>query len=55
MADRMRCSAIITHGSLGEGATLSFEGKVAVQKTYVDTLPGTPIIPGFAEFYTKEA
>jgi 4-hydroxy-tetrahydrodipicolinate synthase len=49
------CSAIIAHGSLGEGATLSFEEKVAVQKTYVEAVPGTPIIPGIAALSTKEA
>ncbi|MBB5350324.1 4-hydroxy-tetrahydrodipicolinate synthase [Haloferula luteola] len=49
------CSAIVVHGSLGEGATLSFEEKVALQKTYVDALPETPIIPGIAALSTKEA
>ncbi|HEY8960656.1 MAG TPA: dihydrodipicolinate synthase family protein [Luteolibacter sp.] len=49
------CSAIVCHGSLGEGATLSFDEKVALQKTYVDALPGTPIIPGIASLSTKEA
>jgi dihydrodipicolinate synthase/N-acetylneuraminate lyase len=48
-------SAIIVHGSLGEGATLSFEEKVALQKTYVEALPNTPIIPGVAALSTKEA
>ena len=32
------CTAIIPHGSLGEGATLSFEEKIALQKTYVEAL-----------------
>ncbi len=49
------CSAIVVHGSLGEGATLTFDEKVALQKTYVDALPGTPIIPGVAALSTKEA
>ena len=49
------CTAIICHGSLGEGATLSFDEKVALQKTYVDALPDTPIIPGIASLSTKEA
>ena len=49
------CSAIVVHGSLGEGATLSFEEKVALQKTYVDALPGVPIIPGIASLSTREA
>jgi 4-hydroxy-tetrahydrodipicolinate synthase len=49
------CSAIVVHGSLGEGATLSFEEKLALQKTYVEALPDTPIIPGVAALSTKEA
>jgi len=49
------CSAIVVHGSLGEGATLSFEEKVALQKTYVAAVPETPIIPGVAALSTKEA
>jgi 1-pyrroline-4-hydroxy-2-carboxylate deaminase len=50
-----RCSAIIVHGSLGEGATLNFAEKVALQKTYVEAVPETPIIPGIAALTTKEA
>lgn len=49
------CTAIVAHGSLGEGATLSFEEKVALQKTYVEAVPGTPIIPGIASLSTREA
>jgi 1-pyrroline-4-hydroxy-2-carboxylate deaminase len=49
------CSAIVVHGSLGEGATLSFEEKVALQKTYVAAVPNSPIIPGIAALSTKEA
>lgn len=49
------CSAIIPHGSLGEGATLSFDEKVALQKTYTEALPDTPIIPGIASLSTREA
>jgi 4-hydroxy-tetrahydrodipicolinate synthase len=48
------CSAIVVHGSLGEGATLSFAEKVALQKTYVAAVPDTPIIPGIAALSTKE-
>lgn len=48
------CSAIVVHGSLGEGATLSFDEKVALQKTYVAAVPDTPIIPGIAALSTKE-
>jgi 4-hydroxy-tetrahydrodipicolinate synthase len=49
------CTAIIPHGSLGEGATLSFAEKVALQKTYAEALPDTPIIPGIASLTTREA
>lgn len=49
------CTAIVAHGSLGEGATLSFSEKVALQKTYVDAVPETPIIPGIAALSTREA
>ncbi|WP_035603450.1 dihydrodipicolinate synthase family protein [Haloferula sp. BvORR071] len=49
------CTAIVCHGSLGEGATLSFAEKVGLQKMYVEALPGTPIIPGVASLSTKEA
>lgn len=49
------CSAIVVHGSLGEGATLTFEEKVALQKTYVEALPETPVIPGIAALSTREA
>jgi dihydrodipicolinate synthase/N-acetylneuraminate lyase len=49
------CTAIVAHGSLGEGATLSFDEKVALQKTYVAAVPNTPIIPGIAALSTKEA
>ncbi len=49
------CSAIICHGSLGEGQTLTSKEKVAVQKTYVEALPDTPIVPGIAALSTKEA
>jgi 1-pyrroline-4-hydroxy-2-carboxylate deaminase len=49
------CTAIVCHGSLGEGATLSFTEKLALQKTYVAALPNTPIIPGVASLSTQEA
>lgn len=48
------CTAIIPHGSLGEGATLSFDEKVALQETYVKAVPNTPIIPGIAGTTTEE-
>jgi 4-hydroxy-tetrahydrodipicolinate synthase len=49
------CTAIVPHGSLGEGATLSFKEKNALQKTYIAALPDTPIIPGIAANSTHKA
>lgn len=49
------CSAIVAHGSLGEGATLSFAEKIGLQQTYVAAVPNTPIIPGIAALSTREA
>lgn len=49
------CTAIIPHGSLGEGATLSFAEKRELQKTYVAALPDTPVIPGIAALSTRDA
>jgi dihydrodipicolinate synthase/N-acetylneuraminate lyase len=49
------CTAIVAHGSLGEGATLSYAEKVGLQKMYVEALPDTPIIPGIASLSTREA
>ena len=50
------CAAIVPHGSLGEGATLSFQEKTALQKTYVEALGSTaPVIPGIAALTTREA
>ncbi len=48
------CSALVPHGSLGEGATLSFTEKVSLQKTYVEAVPSSPVIPGIAALTTKE-
>jgi dihydrodipicolinate synthase/N-acetylneuraminate lyase len=49
------CTGIVAHGSLGEGATLSLQEKIALQKNYVEALPGTPIIPGVAALSTQDA
>jgi 4-hydroxy-tetrahydrodipicolinate synthase len=50
------CTAIVCHGSLGEGATLSFEEKSAVQQTYVKALGNrAPVIAGIAALTTAEA
>lgn len=49
------CSAIIPCGSLGEGATLSFDEKVAIMRTVRDAVPETSVIPGIAALSTAEA
>lgn len=50
------CIGIVPLGSLGEGATLSFDEKVAIVKTLVDTLGDkASVIPGIASLSTDEA
>ncbi len=50
------CTGIVPLGSLGEGATLSFEEKLAVVKTLVDALGDrAPVVPGIAALATGEA
>lgn len=50
------CTGIVPLGSLGEGATLSFEEKLAIVKTLVDALGDrAPVIPGIAALSTAEA
>lgn len=49
------CTALVPHGSLGEGATLSFREKVELQQTYVKAAGEIPVIPGIAALSTKEA
>ncbi|HVT11204.1 MAG TPA: dihydrodipicolinate synthase family protein [Fimbriimonadaceae bacterium] len=49
------CHGIIPCGSLGEGATLSFDEKIAVMKTCVEASAGKPVIPGIAALSTQEA
>lgn len=48
------CSALVPHGSLGEGATLSFSEKVSLQKTYVAAVSDAPVIPGIAALSTRQ-
>lgn len=48
------CSAIVPCGSLGEGATLSVDEKVAIVKTVVKATTA-PVIPGIASLSTQEA
>lgn len=50
------CRGIIPCGSLGEGATLTFDEKVALIKTCVAAAAGrVPVIPGIAALSTDEA
>lgn len=49
------CHGLIPCGSLGEGATLSFEEKVAVMKTCVEAAGDKPVIPGIAALSTSDA
>lgn len=49
------CTGIVPCGSLGEGATLSFEEKVEVVRTCVKAAGPLPVIPGIAALSTAEA
>jgi len=49
------CTGLVPCGSLGEGATLSFEEKLAVIRTCVQAAEGRPVIPGIAALSTAEA
>ncbi len=49
------CNGIVALGSLGEGATLTFDEKVSVLKTLVGELNEVPIIAGISSLSTAEA
>ncbi|MCS6817178.1 MAG: dihydrodipicolinate synthase family protein [Blastocatellia bacterium] len=50
------CTGIVACGSLGEGATLSFEEKLAVFRTCVRALDGrAPVVAGISALSTREA
>lgn len=49
------CTGIVPCGSLGEGATLGFDEKVAVVRSCVAAAGGRPVIPGIAALSTGEA
>jgi 4-hydroxy-tetrahydrodipicolinate synthase len=49
------CTGLVPCGSLGEGATLDFEEKVAIIATCVQAAEGKPVIPGIAALATDEA
>lgn len=50
------CTGIVPLGSLGEGATLSFDEKISIVKTLVAAIGDrAPVIPGIAALSTDEA
>jgi len=50
------CTGIVTPGSLGESATLSFDEKLALWKTNVDAVgEGAPVVAAIASLSTAEA
>ncbi|HEX5050661.1 MAG TPA: dihydrodipicolinate synthase family protein [Planctomycetota bacterium] len=49
------CSGLIPLGSLGEGATLDFDEKVAVLRTLVEAAGDKPVLPGIAALSTRQA
>lgn len=49
------CTGIVALGSLGEGATLSFDEKVSVLKTLVEALDDIPLVAGISSLSTSEA
>jgi dihydrodipicolinate synthase/N-acetylneuraminate lyase len=49
------CAGIIPLGSLGEGATLDFDEKVAILRTLVAAAGDKPVLPGIAALSTRQA
>ena len=50
------CSGIVCLGSLGETATLKFEEKIAIVKTFVDAVsPAIPVVAAVSALSTAEA
>jgi 4-hydroxy-tetrahydrodipicolinate synthase len=49
------CAGVIPLGSLGEGATLDFDEKVAILKTLVAAAGDKPVLPGIAALSTHQA
>jgi len=49
------CTGLVPCGSLGEGATLGFDEKIAVISTCVQAAGDLPVIPGIAALATAEA
>src|ERR1700690_1542868 len=50
------CTGIVALGSLGEGATLAFEEKVAILRTFVKAVHGRgPVVAAISALSTSEA
>ncbi len=49
------CQGVVALGSLGEGATLTFDEKVAVLKTLVEAINPDPVVAGISSLSTDEA
>lgn len=49
------CVGIVALGSLGEGATLSFDEKVAILKTLVAAIGDAPVVAGISSLGTAES
>ena len=49
------CAGVIPLGSLGEGATLDFDEKVAILRTLVAAAGDKPVLPGIAALSTRQA
>jgi 1-pyrroline-4-hydroxy-2-carboxylate deaminase len=50
------CTGIVALGSLGEGATLSFEEKLAVLRTFLDAIRGrAPVVASISSLSTAES
>jgi len=49
------CAGLIPLGSLGEGATLDFDEKIAILKTLVAAAGKKPVLPGIAATSTRSA
>ncbi len=49
------CTGIVALGSLGEGATLTFDEKVAILRTLVATLGEVPVVAGISSLSTVDS
>lgn len=49
------CTGVVALGSLGEGATLRFDEKIAILENLVTTLGDVPVVAGISSLSTSEA